>query len=508
MKSFDIKQKMRASYLRIFIFFTFFILLLSISKFISSIFLPAEDAAILFRYSENFASTGIISYNYFGEKIEGATDFFWMIILAIFSLINLDIYFSSILLNLVSLSFIINFLKKYYNLSILEIFFIVLFKLSLSQFLASILGFSVLFVELFILLAFIFFFKKKFFLSIFFSFLGCLVRPDFILFIIPLNLYIFFFEKFKKKYLIFFTFLILGILYFFARYEYFELLFPTSFYIKSSWKILNNQEWGKEIIILAPFLFILMFVNKKDFFDKNIIIILSTAIIATFFYSSQNLIQNVGNRFYFYLPLFAILTLLELKKNNSLPEKFLIILLIICSTISVLLNLKDNYASVKYLLKSGPTYKIANQLKEINSDRKLKIAVSESGIIPYISKIETVDLYGLNTKKFIKKPASGNFVKNNEFDIIFLNTDAMGTNCLEFNFFFNKIKNENLNRNTNWTNFILNILSGINLQKYEVYFFSYPNLIFLNKNKIKYKSIKKILKSLNLQNCEVRYKIS
>ena len=43
---------------------------------------PAEDASILFRYSENLAQTGQISYNFQGEKAEGATDFLWMILIA------------------------------------------------------------------------------------------------------------------------------------------------------------------------------------------------------------------------------------------------------------------------------------------------------------------------------------------------------------------------------------------------------------------------------------------
>ena len=48
---------------------------LIISLFFSNYFLPSEDAAILFRYSENLSSTGSISYNLNGIRSEGATDF-------------------------------------------------------------------------------------------------------------------------------------------------------------------------------------------------------------------------------------------------------------------------------------------------------------------------------------------------------------------------------------------------------------------------------------------------
>ena len=55
---------------------------LIISLFFSNYFLLSEDAAILFRYSENLSSTGSISYNLNGIRSEGATDFLWMLILS------------------------------------------------------------------------------------------------------------------------------------------------------------------------------------------------------------------------------------------------------------------------------------------------------------------------------------------------------------------------------------------------------------------------------------------
>ena len=46
-------------------------------------FLPAEDAVILYQYSRNFAATGIISFNPDGPRVEGATDFAWMLLVAL-----------------------------------------------------------------------------------------------------------------------------------------------------------------------------------------------------------------------------------------------------------------------------------------------------------------------------------------------------------------------------------------------------------------------------------------
>ena len=62
--------------------FTIFSYLLAF--YLEENFIPAEDASMLFRYSENLIDTGVISYNTNGDPTEGATDFLWMILLSVF----------------------------------------------------------------------------------------------------------------------------------------------------------------------------------------------------------------------------------------------------------------------------------------------------------------------------------------------------------------------------------------------------------------------------------------
>ena len=81
-----------------------FFISFAIAYYVSANFIPNEDALILYRYAENFSETGIISYNLNSERAEGATDFLWMIILSIFVFFKFDIFFSAILINLLSLS--------------------------------------------------------------------------------------------------------------------------------------------------------------------------------------------------------------------------------------------------------------------------------------------------------------------------------------------------------------------------------------------------------------------
>ena len=108
-----------------FILYLLFSLLLAF--FFQNNLLPSEDASILFRYSENFADTGIISYNLNEPPVEGVTDFLWMLILSAFYFIGIDTYFSAIVINLISLYFIIKLIQKYYLLSKLDFYLLFFF---------------------------------------------------------------------------------------------------------------------------------------------------------------------------------------------------------------------------------------------------------------------------------------------------------------------------------------------------------------------------------------------
>ena len=199
---------------RNFEFVIFFIISLLISFFFYKIFLPAEDATILYRYSENLAETGVISYNFNGSPTEG-TDFLWMILLSVFYFIGFDTYFASILINLISLYFIIKLIENFYSLKKIDFFILIFFHLSLTQTYSAILGFSVLFVELILVLVVINYLKGNIFKTLLFSFVGCLVRPDFILFIIIPNLFNLI-QNFNLKNLkLYLIFIILGLIYFF-----------------------------------------------------------------------------------------------------------------------------------------------------------------------------------------------------------------------------------------------------------------------------------------------------
>jgi len=142
------------------------------SVLISYYCFPAEDAAILYAYSENLADTGVISYFPGGEPAEGATDFLWMILLSIFYFFGLNTYFSAIFINLCSLIIITKTIQDHFKLSNADGLVIFLFHLSLTHTYAALAGFSALFVEMLLVLVITNYLKNNTSKTIFFSFIG------------------------------------------------------------------------------------------------------------------------------------------------------------------------------------------------------------------------------------------------------------------------------------------------------------------------------------------------
>lgn len=475
------------------------IIIFFLSIFISYFSFPAEDAAILFAYSENLADTGVVSYYPGGEPTEGATDFLWMILLSVLYFFGLNTYFSSIFINLCSLLIITKAIQDHFKLSNTDGLIILVFHLSLTHTYASLAGFSVLFVEMLLVLTIINYLKNNISKTIFFSFIGCLTRPDFALFIVAINSAILiknFNLKIINKYLIYTS---LGIIYFIGRYKYFGELLPLPFYVKNSWDFFNNIEWGRQLLILSPCLVIFCFVKIKENLNQLIFVLLLTIIIPTLYYTNQTLYQNVGQRFYFYIPIVTLIIILNLKFNiHSAEKKKLINFLIFAIGITSLLHQSLDRSLGPLLLQSKKNnfYLLTHDLKKINNDNSIKIATTEAGLISYVSKASTVDLFGLNTKHLAKKPADKKYMEENYFDIIFINSSIVGDNCKTFkNSFINskKLTKTIGNRGDNWSEFNYKILAGIKENEHDFFILRYPTLAVVNKKSKSYENLTKAL---------------
>ena len=490
----------------------FFFFILALSYFVSDNFLPSEDAAILYRYSQNFSETGIISYNYNSTPVEGATDFLWMIILSFFNFINIDIYFSALVINFLSLLLICNLYKNYFDLENKYIFLIFFLHLSFPFAWASLDGFSVLFFELFFVLVFFFYLKKKNITLIYFSLFGCLVRPDFILFIFIPCLIALVSQKNNKKFIINFIFIFfLGLSYFIFRYIYFDNLLPLPFYVKNTWVLFQNKEFVRMIIYMSPlYFFIFFFVKPKlHFFKKYLLTMIIFILIPTLYYSSQTLYQNLGYRFYFYFAPYTIMIIFLSVKDNAKLKKYIALFFFLTFINSTLLHIIFSDYRPLIFTKKSPIYNLATELnKNFNN---LKIATTEAGLLPYYSKQTFIDLWGLNTKEFSRNPAGGKFIMDNYFDMIVINSAQHGNDCKAIEKFFetsNQLNPTNtVLRKLGWIGMVNNLFSGIG-NNYEIYIFPYVQhlnrniFLFVNKDSIHFGKIKMVVEKYSINRCE------
>lgn len=466
---------------------------------ISHYYYPHEDASILFSYSENLVETGVISYFPGGEAAEGATDFLWMLLLSFFYYFGFDIYFSAILINLFSLIIIIKHLKNKFNLSNLVSLSVLILHLFLTHTYAAIGGFSVLFVEMILVFMITNFIEKNNLSVIFFSFVGCLTRPDFILFALPVNL-ILLIQNFKLRIIIaYLIYTILGASYFFWRYKYFQELMPLPFYVKNTWDFFNNKEWLRQIIIFSPMILAISHLKLKKNLNLNLITMLLVAVIPTLYYMNQTLYQNVAQRFYFYLPTIFLIIFLQFKYTLQMNKKNLFfhkIIISICLFSSVL-NFATNQNPLNFLKKKTENfYLLTKDLYDINRSSNISIATTEAGLINYISKAKTTDLFGLNTRLLAKKPADRQYIQNNFYDIIFINSSIVGENCSSLEKAF-KVASELVNtegsRKDTWSEFSYKILAGVDKKKYHSFILEYPASAFVNVKSKSYPLLKQSL---------------
>ena len=70
-----------------------------------------------------------------------------------------------------------------------------------------------------------------------------------------------------------------------------------------------------------------------------------------------------------------------------------------------------------------------------------------------------------------KKPAGGKYLIDNNFDIILITSGQFGTNCNGLKKFYLASRNikpkEYIDRNSNWDTFTMQLLSGINKERYQ-----------------------------------------
>jgi hypothetical protein len=369
--------------------------------------LPAEDAVILYEYAKNLASQGVITYGGANTPIEGATDFLWMLFIAILKKIGIPEFFSALSLNFVGLMLLLALVKPFKARLI-----VLLGLFSTAYFYSALDGFSPIFFSAVYCWCLYLVLQKK--SGLYFSLLiFCLIRPDGVVWgagVALLGLLEVQDRKAREKEVIKLIkyFVIPGLAYFLWRTWYFSEWLPLPFLVKASGERDLGIFWIRSLIAVAtaliPALLAIIFVQDRRLYLKRLIFLF---VLPCLFYGTMQLEQNIGNRFL--APLFFG-SLLLLSRETKL---FSLLGFVIASA---LLAIPTTVPTVDEVLdsKDANAYYISQELRSL----KGKMLLTEAGRLSYYSNWITHDSWGLNTPRYAHNPISPADLREGDYDLI------------------------------------------------------------------------------------------
>ncbi|MFC1475010.1 hypothetical protein ACFLQG_00040 [Candidatus Zixiibacteriota bacterium] len=390
-----------------------------------------DDAFITFRYAHNLAFGEGAVYNS-GERVEGYTNFLWMLLLtAVIKLGGQPELWSRIFSLLFSFGVILIFIKhttKYSDNKFNTFLFPVFLTLSAPFYIWSSGGLETAAFTFFVLGGFISLLKpheKNEFNKLIFSsiyFIGAsLTRPEgnlFFVLIVGYLIYSFFKKRTSLKNILSFTvpYMVLYGGYFIWRYGYYGSLFPNTFYIKTPGYefmisgleyyfkfIINSSIWISLILVIyrmicsqskkiQEMLYFLMFVifsfsiyvfyTGGDFMAQSRFLVPILPIVYLFFYelTRGTRLNDQSKRFVkivtISLVIFASVNLYVTFDTQKIWYRGTI------DSIGALKNYTAKWTKVATLINN-------------NSQPQDTLAVSAAGIIPYYTGLYTIDVLGL-----------------------------------------------------------------------------------------------------------------
>jgi len=377
-----------------------------------------DDAFISYRYVKNFINGHGLVFNP-GERVEGYTNFLWIIILSIFARLGLDMIMVSKILGVLAGATTL-FLIYQISLNIFKkrdwLFplFAPLLLASNSAFAYwSISGLETAFFVMTVLLA-VYFYLTNERLMIISSALSTLVRPEGVLVFGIIILHKFFFKKDKLKNCLFsilgFILLLLPFLIF--KIYYYGNLLPNPFYAKTGfsleyvkaglayfWLFLKHYGlWGVLYLIPIPF--------YKELEVKGKLVILIVYIYTLYIIIIGG---DVLQAHRFFLPLlpflyllfsFALMKLSLMLKNRVIP--IFVVIAFSFLTFFVPRNWIMSVRSAEIGLSSKMS-KYAQGLRQ-SFGTNFTLAMTTIGVISYLTDAKVIDMLGLTDPYVAKHP--------------------------------------------------------------------------------------------------------
>ncbi len=371
---------------------------------------PAEDSVILFDYARSLAQRGVISFGAAETPIEGATDFLWMLLLALGRAAGIDEFHAATLLNLAAL-FIVLKLSTRGQRALLAF---AALSFMTPYLWASVLGFSALFFSC----AYVLCLRLRnaadpssFFLALL---LLCLVRPDGVVWaagvwlarIVEARGATFRADLGRAA-----THLVLpGLAYLAWRLWYFEEWLPLPFLVKSAGErdtgIFFHYSLYQAARAFLPALLAIPFcaAGRRGFAARRVSCLF---VLPFLFYSSMRLEQNIGDRFF--APAFFGAAYLWFREERPRAQ-------LVFAIAAVVLGLQLTTRTMSAALDSGneTVFPLSRGLASFSG----KMLTSEAGRLPYYSGWRTHDSWGLNTPQYAHHMIAGADLARERYDLI------------------------------------------------------------------------------------------
>lgn len=396
----------------------------------------SEDAYILFVYVENIIRGDGIVFFHGGPPTEGATDFLWLILLVGLGKLGIDTGSSVIFLNAVGVSIIVFWLQratrgvhKKYVILLFPFLFIWLIQ-DLIQ--AAVGGFSVYLYLALILSTFIVFIEGKHLkLLPYLSILIALFRPDGVIIGVGFTLLGAYktrpaqYKEYARHASIC---LLIGVIYFVWRYQYFGHLLPLPLYVKGNASQLTagfnqNLYWViNRVYLLLPFGILGYFSRKKMVYFWGTLPVL--ALYIALLMATQS--QNMGYRFqapllivFYYIFVLFIVEHISQKNVSDLLKKILVISYFCLWTIHGMKFVRKSNTQIMEFNYINQAPQAINKILPTNST----LLITEAGRMAYWNlkgNHKIFDLVGLNTAYPAKHTISSAYLGKKNADLIMI----------------------------------------------------------------------------------------
>ena len=447
-------------------------------------FLPAEDATILFQYSRNLAQHGAIIFFAGGPHTEGATDFLWMLLISLAMRLGIPAFVFCAAANILSLLGLGLVLLRIAGLRIspLRVLAVVGAAALFPQIFAAASGFAVLPDALLLALLVFSVLKRRTGQAALTALVFCLFRPDGVVFALPLLVWLLFPDGTQEREdpqrfvrtlaAIGGLFVLPGLIYFGWRYRYFGELFPLPFLVKSDvHRVLGLIVTRSVHESFIPLLFagivfgsIAWWGNQtKEQRRTTVWLSISLILIPTAFFWHMRLDQNVGNRFFYYLPLAAALLLAVNWPALVGKQKIVFRIASVGWLVLVAMPLSRELRTFRDMQFDG-VKNIAEGLGRLSE--RGTIMTTEAGTLPFFSGWQTYDAWGLNTPEFAHRFVQPKDVERWKADVVVVHPDPP-EGCLAKNWPPEGYADRS------WVHLTRNLVSGASREAYELWLVSY-----------------------------------